>query len=114
MSATAVEIDLARDVFELVFADAQSRSPGKREALTRENDRSTLRTPGCGLRPYPGYLLLAFIMARAGAQPASCSPKSRIHECNRFLCHRHRAFKQSTNVTCTGNPYTHCQGANQL
>jgi hypothetical protein len=57
MTATAVANDLARDVFELAFADDQSRSPGKREALTRDNDRSTLRTPGCGLRPYPSYLL---------------------------------------------------------
>jgi hypothetical protein len=47
-----------------------------------------------------------FIMARAGAQPASCSPKSRIHECNRFRCQRHRAFKQPTNGTCVGSPYT--------
>ncbi|GAA4785841.1 hypothetical protein GCM10023307_08190 [Lysobacter hankyongensis] len=34
------------------------RSPDKREARTLEHDRHALSIPGCGLWPYPSYLLV--------------------------------------------------------
>ena len=67
------------------------RSPGKREARTRGNQRhASSKIPGFGLWPYPGYLLAAVVAKRSRLErivrwPLHCVPPT--WRANRLLTH---------------------------